>query len=120
MLKITLLDSAREIRLKLEGKLSDPWVAELRQCWRTAASTTAARRTVVDLHQVDFVCSEGECLLTEMFRAGVRLVAGTPFMRSLVDEIRRRARCGTVEEKPSETSDGSPEQTASRPASRAS
>lgn len=120
MLKITLLDSAREMRLKLEGKLSSPWVAELRQSWRTASSTTAGRRTTVDLDQVDFVCTEGECLLAEMCRAGVRLVAGTPFMRSLVEEIRRRARCVTVEEKPSEKSDGPPDQTAIRPASRAS
>jgi len=120
MLKITIDDNAREVRLKLEGKLSRPWVAELRQCWRTAASTTAGRRVVVDLEQVDFVCPEGESLLTEMHQEGVRLIAATPLTRALVEEIRRCARCGTVEEKQSEKPDAPPQRDTIRPGSRTS
>jgi anti-anti-sigma regulatory factor len=100
MLKITLHDSARELRLRLEGKLSGPWVRELRQCWQTAASTTEGRRTVLDLREVDFVDLDGQSLLAEMHGAGVRLVAVTPLIQAVVQEISRVPRCATVEEKP--------------------
>ncbi len=98
MLKITILDSASELRFRLEGKLSGPWVSELRQCWQTASSTTAGRNTVADLREIDFVDPEGQQLLVEMHRAGVRLQAVTPLIRTLVDEINRICACGTVGE----------------------
>jgi hypothetical protein len=120
MLKITLHDSARELRLKLEGKLSGPWVEELRQCWRTAASTTAGRRSVLDLDEVDFVCPEGESLLTEMHQQGVRLMAATPVTRAMVEEIRRHSRCATVEDKLAKVTDVSLHRPTIGPDSRAS
>jgi hypothetical protein len=105
MLKITILDSASELRFRLEGKLSGPWVTELRQCWQTASSTTAGRSTVADLREVDFVDAAGQQLLSEMHGAGVRLLAVTPLIRTLVDEINRRSPYGTVEESPRKSSD---------------
>jgi anti-anti-sigma regulatory factor len=102
MLKITLLDSARELRFRLEGKLSGPWVGELRQCWVTASSTTGGRRTVVDLRDVEFVDSAGETLLRELFVSGVELQTATPFMKAVVEQI-TDAGCDTVEERPSRT-----------------
>ena len=100
MLKITLLDSAKELRFRLEGKLSGLWVPELRGCWTTASSTTGGRRTIVDLVDVDFVDAEGEILLGDMQTEGVELQAATPFMQSVVERISTPARCGTVEDKP--------------------
>ena len=120
MLKITLHDSARELRFKLEGKLMGLWVAELRQCWKTAASTTSGRRTICELDEVDFVCPEGESLLAEMHQEGVRLVAATPVTRAVVDEIRRGRRCATVEETTAQVSDVSLGIHKNRPHSRAS
>ena len=99
MLKITMHDSAGELRLQLEGRLAGAWVRELRQCWTTAASTTAGRATVLDLGEVDFVDEDGQTLLSEMFRSGVRLLAITPLIQGLVDESCQQFRCGTVEGK---------------------
>ncbi len=95
MLKITILDSAAELRFRLEGRLSGPWVAELRQCWLTAASTTQGRATILDLAEVDFVDNDGQCLMSQMQRSGVQLLAATPLIKALVDG------CGRVEDKPS-------------------
>ena len=100
MLRITIHDSARELRIKLEGKLSGPWVDELRQCWRTASSTTAGRTTSLDLSEVDFVDAEGQSLLSDMHRQGVRLDAATPLIQALVEEGIGRAGCARVEEQP--------------------
>jgi|SRR5690348_7648602 hypothetical protein len=105
MLKITLLDSSEECCFRLEGKLSGPWVGELRQCWQTASSTTAGRRTVMDLREVEFVDPAGETLLADMSRGGVALRVSTPFMQAIVEAIARDAGCARVEEKSSRRSD---------------
>src|SRR5664279_46495 len=96
MLKITLHDSAREFRLKLEGRLSGPWVKELEQCWKTARSTTQDRKTVVDLGEVDFVDPAGETLLASLHAQGVELVAVTPLICAVLQEICRSPACGTL------------------------
>lgn len=87
MLKITIHDSSKECRFRLEGRLSGQWVAELEMSWHTAESTTQGRRTSVDLCEVDFVDDPGRELLNEMHRAGVRFIAATPVMKELVEEI---------------------------------
>lgn len=99
MLKITIHDSAQEMRFLLEGRLAGPWVNELRQCWQTAASTTAFRGTVLDLCEVDFVDPEGQALLAEMHRRGVRLEASCPLIQHLIEEIAGAPECGRVEGK---------------------
>jgi ABC-type transporter Mla MlaB component len=105
MLKITLHDSPSEFRLKLEGRLSGPWVLELQQCWKTAASTTQDRRTVADLSDVDFVDAAGQSLLLEMHRRGVRLLAVTPLVQAVIEEVCSNPGCGTVEENLAENQD---------------
>ena len=105
MLKITIHDSANELRFRLEGRLCGPWVQELRQCWQTAVSITEGRRTVLDLREVDFVDPEGQLLMAEMCQRGVRLLAVTPLIQSLIEEIPITPGYGTVEEKPARRSD---------------
>jgi hypothetical protein len=94
MLKITIHDSAGELRFQLEGRLGGAWVPELRQCWRTASSTTGGRRTILDLREVDFMDPSGQALVAEMYHEGVRVEAETPLIQELC------AGCGTVERKP--------------------
>jgi anti-anti-sigma regulatory factor len=96
MLKITLHDSAHEFRLKLEGRLSGLWVRELEQCWQTASSTTHGRKTILDLGEVDYVDFEGQALLGIMHRHGVELVAVTPLICALLDEVCQASACATV------------------------
>ena len=104
MLKITICDSANELRLRLEGRLAGAWVGELRQCWRTASSTTALRDAVLDLRDVDFVDSDGQALLAEMHQEGVRLEAFGPLTQHLVEEI-AGADCATFEGQAARRSD---------------
>jgi anti-anti-sigma regulatory factor len=106
MLKITLHDSAGEFRLKLEGRLSGPWVRELELCWQTASSTTQGRKTVVDLGEVDFVDTEGQRLLSSMHTQGVEMQAVTPLICSVLKEICQGPPCGRVERKAGATPDG--------------
>ena len=96
MLKITLHDSALEFRLKLEGRLSGLWVHELEQCWQTATSTTQGRKTVLDLGEVDFIDPEGQILLASMHHHGVELLAVTPLIRAVLEEVCQGSACATV------------------------
>ena len=96
MLKITLHDSAREFRLKLEGRLSGPWVNELEQCWKTASSTTEGRKTVLDLGEVDFIDPEGQSLLAHMHTEGVELEAVTPLICAVLQEVCQASPCARV------------------------
>ncbi len=105
MLKITLHDSAGELRFRLEGRLGGAWVGELRQCWLTAKSTAEGRQTTVDLGEVDYVDANGQALLSEMYCQGVALRAHTPLIQELVTEIERGARYATVEEAPAQAPD---------------
>jgi hypothetical protein len=99
MLKITLHDSAHEFRITLEGRLSGPWVSELEQSWRTASSTTAGRKTILDLGEVDFVCPDAESLLCRMHAEGVEFAAVTPLICAVLRDVCSAAPCGTVEKK---------------------
>jgi hypothetical protein len=103
MLKITILDSAQELRFRLEGRLAGLWVEELRQCWHTAESTTHGRCTVADLQDVDFIDNQGQSLLAEMHLKGVQLEAVTPLIQALVQDC--KGRYGTVEGKPARSKD---------------
>ena len=96
MLKITLHDSASEFRLTLEGRLSGLWVRELELCWQTAISTTQGRKTVVDLREVDFIDPDGQHLLAGMHRQGVELLAVTPLICAVLDEVCRGPACATL------------------------
>lgn len=87
MLRVTIHDSASELRLHLEGRLAGPWVQEAALCWKAAQSTISGRRVLVDLRSVDFVDSDGEQLLVSMCRSGVQLQAASPMMTHLIEEV---------------------------------
>jgi hypothetical protein len=90
MLRITTLHADGRVVLKLEGKLSAPWVPELDACWRAVSGSKKA--AWLDLREVCGVDGAAEEQLTRMHRAGVRFVVRGCFMRELVRRIARRRR----------------------------
>jgi len=85
MLKITTNHDDNQIILELEGRLTGPWVQELRLCWQ---STTGARRRInVILKQVTFIDDGGKQLLKEMHRGGAVLTADGCMTKAIVETI---------------------------------
>ncbi|MGA3327106.1 MAG: TolC family protein [Terriglobia bacterium] len=87
MLRITTTDIDEKVTLKLEGKLSGPWVEELERCWRTSTNISSKKRLVVDLSGVTFVDPAGKQLLCSISSAGAQLVGSGLMPKSLIDEI---------------------------------
>jgi outer membrane protein len=87
MLRITTKINPEEATLKLEGKLTGPWVVELENCWHQITSEASNLKIVVDLTSIDFIDSTGKELLARMYRQGSRFLAKGCLTRSIIDEI---------------------------------
>jgi anti-anti-sigma regulatory factor len=76
MLRISLEHESELATLKLEGRITGPWVDELEHTWNDIRETGLERPVVVDLSEVSFVDSEGQELLRWMFTQGAELRSG--------------------------------------------
>jgi len=87
MLKITIEKNSRCTTLRVEGRLTGPWVEELERTWRAVTSDPADGRVWIDLTDVTFVAEEGKRLLEAMYGEGAKLKASGCVTRRLVEEI---------------------------------
>jgi hypothetical protein len=72
MLKITSVNHDGRTTLILEGRLVDPWLAELERIWRESRQAGEAPNLVVDLKDVTAISERGQGLLEEMMATGTR------------------------------------------------
>ena len=89
MLRITVLNDTREATFKIEGKLTDEWVAEAEKAWSAFSNTRGQERVVVDLCGVSFVDDPGRELLARMHASGAKLTGKGPMTSALIEEICR-------------------------------
>src|SRR5262249_15812907 len=87
MLRITVQDLPGHVRLKLEGSLAGPWVAELEEAWRAARRRCAGRPMCLDVTAVGYVDDAGKYLLALVRTSGTRLKASGTSMTHLVRTI---------------------------------
>lgn len=104
MLRITIDKNARSTTLRVEGRLTGPWVEELERAWRAVIAEPANGHVSVDLTDVTFVGEEGKRLLETMYGEGAKLIASGCVTRRLVEEIghtfnRTHARQGGLDSK---------------------
>ena len=91
MLKISLIDNARQRRLIVEGKLIAPWAAELRSACEKARADLRGREVVVEMKHISTISQEGESLLLDLINGGIRLRCHGVFIKHVVKELTRRA-----------------------------
>jgi ABC-type transporter Mla MlaB component len=92
MLKITRIDTETEQRLILEGRLANPWIADLDSHWKETRHAHPERDFVVDLKGVVRIDNAGECALALMKAEGARFLAGGIRMKHLVQNLELQAR----------------------------
>ncbi|HXH50418.1 MAG TPA: STAS domain-containing protein [Terriglobia bacterium] len=88
MLKITYNDTPESTSVKLEGKLSGPWVEELERSW-IEHSSKASENVIIDLSGVTYIDPEGKRLLSRMVEKGVCLEGTHLMTKYVIDEITR-------------------------------
>lgn len=101
MMKATIFQQKNMAVIKVEGRLSGPWVEELARSWERLAET-GAERLVIELAGVSFIDEEGKKLLKRIAQAGTKLEAAGCLTRAIVEEVagespagRRRLNGGT-------------------------
>lgn len=87
MLRITTTDVGEKVTLRLEGKLSGPWVEEFERCWRMSTDIYKKKGLVVDLSGVTFADPAGKKLLCSIASQGAQLIGSGLVPKSLIDEI---------------------------------
>jgi hypothetical protein len=91
MLKISLVDSARQRRVVVEGKLIAPWTAELRNACREARADLRGRELVIEMKHVTTISQEGENVILELMNGGIKFRCDGVFTKQLVKDLARRA-----------------------------
>jgi anti-anti-sigma regulatory factor len=82
VLKITANSTTTCVTLKLEGKLLEPWLGDLREAHERAQAIGQA--LLLDLADVSFIDAAGERAVSAMLRDGVTLVGCSSFVAELL------------------------------------
>lgn len=96
MLRISTIDTRSERRLVVEGKLIEPWVAELKLSWGTANQNLEGRKLVVDLSNATVISREGEVALEELMHEGARFSCCGVLNKYLVKRMTHRCNGAVV------------------------
>jgi anti-anti-sigma regulatory factor len=87
MLKTTRIDTKTEQKLILEGRLTEPWIVDLRSQWEESRHTHPERKFVVDLRGVLRIDSAGEGALALMKTEGADFLASGIRMKHLIEDL---------------------------------
>jgi anti-anti-sigma regulatory factor len=88
MFRSSIVDTAAQRRLVVEGKLSDPWAAELRATCRSAMRDLEGRKLVIDLSSLTVISREGEEAIVDLMKGGRKV-----FLRRRSYSTRAQATC---------------------------
>ena len=92
MLKISIVERRKQRRLVVEGRLVAPWSDELKAACERAASGLNGRELVIDLKNVTPISQQGENLLLELMKHGVRCRGCGVFTNQILKQVARRLR----------------------------
>jgi hypothetical protein len=87
MLKISFSEIPTEEKWILEGRLTEPWVRELRTSWKRNHRTAKERACIVDLNAITFVDKSGERLLRAMVREGAQCIASGIYIKHILENL---------------------------------
>jgi hypothetical protein len=83
MLRLTrIADASSAQMIRLEGKLLEPWIEEVRRA--CASGLDVPGRTRLDLSALTFVDAAGERLLRELIGCGVEVAACSSYVAELL------------------------------------
>jgi anti-anti-sigma regulatory factor len=93
MFRISMVDTPAQRRLVVEGKLSDPWVTELRTTCKSAMRDLEGRKLVIDLSSLTVISREGEDAIVDLMKEGAKFSCAGVLTRHVLKRLARRCRC---------------------------
>jgi outer membrane protein TolC len=87
MLKIRFSETPSEERWTLHGRLTAPWVRELRTCWKKNHGREKQRACIVDLNEIKFIDKSGERFLRAMARDGAQCIASGIYIKHILENL---------------------------------
>ena len=87
MLRITKIITPSQQTLILEGRLTEPWIADLRSQWEESRHAHPEGRFVVDLRGVLRIDRAGEGALALMKTKGAEFLASGIRMKHLIEDL---------------------------------
>jgi hypothetical protein len=90
VLRITITDEPKEQRWILQGRLSGPWVAQLKSNWKKSHGPNGNRKCVVDVSGVTFVDLDGERVLAAMVKDGAEFIASGVYTKHILEILEKR------------------------------
>jgi len=90
VLRITITEELTEQRWLLQGRLSGPWVAQLKSNWERSRCPNGSRKCVVDVSSVTFVDLDGERVLAAMIRDGAQFIATGVYTKHILETLEKR------------------------------
>ena len=91
-MKISIVEGRKQRRLVVEGKLLAPWCDELKAACDRAGSGLNGRELVIELKNVTPISQQGENLLLELMKQGVRFRGCGVFTNEILKQVARRLR----------------------------
>jgi anti-anti-sigma regulatory factor len=89
MMRITVENNSKTSTLKLEGKLSGPWVDELERTWYKVKDESTGAEMLLDLCGLTFIDPEGRKQLAWMYKQGAKFKTAGCLGKGIVEEIMR-------------------------------
>ena len=90
MLRITVEENAKTIVMKLEGRVTGPWAAELGRLWKETGPTLANRKLALDLRGTTYADAWGIRELKDIYsQTKAEILTATPWTQYLADEVKR-------------------------------
>src|ERR1700722_677600 len=90
MLRITIADETSEQRWTLQGRLSGPWVAQLKSNWEKTHGKSGNSKCIVDVSGVTFVDLDGERVLAAMIKDGAQFIATGVYTKHVLETLEKR------------------------------
>src|SRR5213080_4802032 len=87
MLRITKIDTPTGQKLILEGRLTEPWIADLSSHWEDMRHAHPKRKLVVDLRGVMRIDSGGESALALMKAEASEFLSSGIWIKHLLEDL---------------------------------
>lgn len=92
-MRITIHQDEDLVTLKIDGKVADSLVGELRRAWQELTLSLGSKKLAVDLREVTFMDSTARELLAEIeAKTGAEFIADRPLTKYYAEEAMRGTR----------------------------